>query len=43
MVIVAQLVERQIVALEVRGSSPLGHPRTVIAPRSGMIVQTERL
>ena len=28
MVAVAQSVERQIVALEVAGSSPVGHPRT---------------
>ena len=27
MVVLAQLVERQIVALEVKGSTPLDHPR----------------
>lgn len=31
MVIVAQLAELQIVALEVTGSSPVGHPKTKTA------------
>lgn len=30
MVPVAQLAERQIVALEVVGSSPIGHPRSLL-------------
>jgi hypothetical protein len=33
MVVVAQLVEHQVVILRVAGSSPVGHPRNKRAPR----------